>query len=129
MTVKLKIAAGILFGLCFLWLPCMLHAWTEPTYPSIKPWPSGTPGVGPYRPVVRQWRWRWLNWWYMNTEDDLSGDGAWIWVDGVLVPYDSQFPPGTARWKIAYAWSAWRNNVNNLKRPLRTDDLNKAWVA
>lgn len=126
-----KIPFAIIVGAPLILVASYFQLWTEPNYPSIKPWPSGTPNVGPHRPFVRQWQIRWMNWWYMNTEDDLTGgDGAWIWDKSTppkLVRYDSTFPSWVPKWAIAFAWSAWRNNANNLKRPLRNDSLNKAW--
>lgn len=117
---KAKIALAVLLGV--LLIPfCYRRAWTGATYPSTKPWPSGTPKVGPYRPFVEQWSWAPLNAWYANVEDGVSGQNAWVWENGVLVPYASTFAPGTPDWIIAIAWSVWRNNANNLKRPLRND--------
>lgn len=124
----LKTVTAVALGFPALLLPCLFHLWTAPTYPSIKPWPAGTPNAGPYRPLVDEWRWNWLNYWYANSEDGVSGQQAWVWsADGKLVPYASTFPAWVPEWAVAYCWSAWRNNANNLKRPLRADSLNKAW--
>lgn len=116
---------GLAIGLGVFLIPfCFFRAWTAPTYPSIKPWPSGTAGVGPSRPLVDEWSWSFLNAWYANVEDGVSGQQAWVWDStGVLVPYVSTFPSWMQSWSwaIAIAWSVWRNNANNLKRPLRDD--------
>jgi hypothetical protein len=107
----------------FVLLPAsMLNAWTEPTTVSSKPLRWASP---PYtkRTYVDQWRWQWLNSWYGNIEDGVSGQQAWVWGSGVnegkLVPYASLYPSWTPKWVIAYGWSAWRNGANNVKRPLR----------
>jgi hypothetical protein len=106
------IALAEVLGFLFLWIPCLCNAWTEPTNASIKP------GHGP----VDQWSWKFLNPWYANTEDGVSGQQALVYDNtGHLVPYASTFPKWTPKWVIAYAWSAWRNGANNLKRPLRKD--------
>ncbi len=110
----------------FLLLPaCIFNAWTDADYPSIKPYPA----VGIKRLEVDQWSWQWLNYWYANTEDGVSGQQAIIYVDGAghLGTYASTFPSWTPKWVIAYCWSAWRNGANNIKRPLRTDGLIQAW--
>lgn len=108
---------------------CILHAWTAPAYPSIKPWPSGTENNGPYRPTVDEWAWDLLNIWYANSEDGVSGQQAWIWVNGALVRYPDTFPTWVPAWLIAICWSVWRNNANNYKRAFRTDSLSKVWQA
>ena len=97
----------------FLLLPaCICHAWTEPTAISSKP------GHGP----VDEWSWNWLNKWYANVEDGVSGQQALVYDNaGHLIPYASTYPSWTPKWAIAYGWSAWRNGANNIKRPLRTD--------
>lgn len=109
-------------GFIVLLPACLTQAWTEPTYESIKP----VPGV---RVHVDQWKWEWLNHWYANSEDGVSGQYAIVYVDdkGTLGRYSSTFPSWTPKWAIAYAWSAWRNGANNIKRPLRTDGLNRAY--
>lgn len=114
------IALAEIFGWLFLWIPCLLGAWTEPTYPSIKPIPGRT--------HVDQWKWQWLNKWYANTEDGVSGQEAVVYDDaGHLIYYASTYPSWAPKWAIAYGWSAWRNGANNIKRPLRTDGLTKVW--
>lgn len=108
-TIIVAEAAGFLF----LWVPCLLGAFTAPIYQSSKA------GHGP----VDRWSWGWLNAWYSNIEDGVSGQQAIVYVDGAghLGTYASTFPKWTPKWVIAYAWSAWRNGANNLKRPLRSD--------
>lgn len=109
-TIPLAVALGF----PVLLFPCLFHLWTEPTFKSIKPLPN--------RALVDEWRWEWLNKWYGNSEDGVSGQQALIWdSSGHLVPYASTFPARTPKWVVAYCWSAWRNNANNIKRPLRTD--------
>lgn len=104
----------------FLLLPaCIANAWTEPTYPSIKPLVLAGYG-NTIRTHVDEWKWKWLNKWYANIEDGVSGQRAWIYDDkGRLIPYASTYPSWTPKWVIAYGWSAWRNGANNIKRPLR----------
>lgn len=118
---KLLIAFAEVLGFIVLLPACLFHAWTTPpTYPSIKEWPSGVGGQYPHRQLVDEWRWGWLNRWYGNVEDGVSGQQAWVWkADGTLVPYPTTFPTWVPEWVIAYAWSAWRNGANNIKRPLR----------
>lgn len=145
----LKVAFAVVAGFFVLLPAVLLHAWTAPpTFKSIKPWPSGTEGQGPSRALVDEWRWKWLNKWYGNSEDGVSGQQAYIWerplapmpLQPQLVPYmpapvwaqgvhPSWLKPvyRTYIWLLdswrAYAWSAWRNNANNLKRPYRGDSL------
>lgn len=98
---------------------CVFKAWTKPpVFPSVKPYPSGSKD-GPYRPSVDEWRWSFLNKWYGNSEDGVSGQQAWIWENGQLVTYVSTFPSWLRwQWLIATAWSVWRNGANNIKRPV-----------
>ncbi len=110
-------------GFVVLLPACIAHAWTEPTYPSIKPLPFGPESFA--RPKVDQWKWNWLNHWYANSEDGVSGQHAVIDTEPFI--YAQSFPKWMPKWAIAYAWSAWRNGANNLKRPLRTDGLNQPW--
>jgi hypothetical protein len=112
------IAIAELLGFVILLPACLLHLWTPPTYPSIKPLPN------PLRTHVDEWRWPLLNKWYGNSEDGVSGQQAFVFDNaGHLIPYASTFPSWVPKWAIAYAWSAWRNGANNLKRPSRTDGL------
>ena len=128
--MKVWLAVGLGFPL--LLVACLCGAITAPTYLSIKPWPSGTPNDGPYRPTVDEWSWKWLNYWYANSEDGVSGRQAWIWQQApaamfpTLVPYASTFPSWVPYKVIAYFWNC-RNNANNVKRPLRKDSLNIPW--
>jgi hypothetical protein len=111
--IQIKIAFAVAAGFFVLLPACLLHAWTG-LYPSIKPLPNRT--------YVDVWRWQWLNYWYANSEDGVSGQQALVWTDAnTLVWYPDTFPHWTPKWWIAYCWSAWRNNANNLKRPLRSD--------
>lgn len=120
--IALAVALQFVFG----WIPCVAHAWTEADYPSIKPDPSGVISR-PSRPDVDEWSWKFLNYWYANTEDGVSGQQAYIWNStGQLVPYTSLFSPSAPKWWVAYCWNL-RNNANNLKRPLRDDGLNTPW--
>lgn len=119
-----KIVLAVALGFLVLLPFCVLRAWAGPTFPSIKPWPAGAEGVGPHRPYVDEWKWEPLNKWYGNSEDGVSGEHAWIWdASNHLVPYYSTFPAGVPQCCKAYAWSAWRNSANNLRRPLRGDSL------
>jgi hypothetical protein len=126
------IALAQILGYFILIPACLAHAWTWPTYPSIKP--TLTDQHGTFRRLtVDTWKWQWLNHWYANSEDGVSGRRAYIHrADGLYVNYYWQFPAwmqesylGQAA--IAWAWSAWRNGANNLKRPLRTDGNNTPW--
>jgi hypothetical protein len=123
--LQLKIIFAVAAGFFVLPPAAVFGGFTTAPAPSIKQWPSGTKGVGPYRPYVDEWKWQWLNAWYANTEDGVSGQQAWVWQTGVtapyLVPYASTLPSWTPKWAVALAWSMWRNNANNLKRPLRND--------
>ena len=109
------IALAEILGFILLLPACLCHAWTAPVYYSIKPAPAEQ------RMYVDRWSWGWLNKWYGNIEDGVSGQQAIIYVDdkGTLGYYASTFPSWTPKWFIAYAWSAWRNGANNIKRPLR----------
>lgn len=126
--ISAKIAFAV-FAQVFVVTPaCIAHAWTEPTYSSIKPYPDVDPGkVGKIsRPLVDEWKWNWLNTWYANPEDGVSGQQAYIWdANGHMVPYASGFR-FKAKWWVALCWNA-RNNANNIKRPYRDDSLNKPW--
>lgn len=122
---KFKIAFAELLGFIVLLPACLLRAWTDPDYPSIKPLPYSR------RYSVDEWSWNWLNYWYGNSEDGVSGGDALVWGSGAnagkLVWYYSTLPRWVPLWARAYAWSAWRNGANNLKRPLRTDGNNTPW--
>jgi hypothetical protein len=105
---QVKIAVAQAVGYFILILPCICKAWTAPTLKSIKPG----------HPPVDQWAWGWLNAWYGNAEDGVSGQQA-ILVGGALYP--TGFRPWVPAAAIAWAWSAWRNGANNVKRPFRND--------
>lgn len=117
-SAAVRIVVAEVLGFIVLLPACILHAWTAPTYPSIKPLPG--------RATVDQWTWSWLNAWYSNVEDGVSAQQAllYLWVTDKYeyVPYASTYPSWVPKWVIAYAWSAWRNGANNIKRPLRTDN-------
>lgn len=115
MPTSVKIAAAEVFGFLFLWIPCLLKAWTPPIVPSIVPLPNYDK-PGPHRPLVDRWKWNWLNRWYGNIEDGVSGQQAWILNPG-LTWYPSTFPSWVPQCAVAFAWSVWRNGANNLKRP------------
>ena len=117
----MKIVMAVALQFLFIWIACVCQLWGPPTFPSIKPYPDGTQ-TGVHRPLVDEWRWHWLNAWYGNSEDGVSGQQAWVWDSGKLVPYTSWFPAWAPKWWIALCWN-WRNNANNLKRPLRDDGL------
>jgi hypothetical protein len=118
LLLTLKIAFAEAAGFIVLAPACVLQAWTAPNQPSIKP--------SLERPTVDRWSWNWLNAWYSNTEDGVSGQQALVWdANGKLVPYASLYPSWTPKCVIAYGWSAWRNGANNLKRPLRNDTWTK----
>lgn len=129
MAVKTRwdsIKIALVEALGFVILPwfCMAHSWTI-GLSSIKPWPSGSEGVGPHRTEIDLWKWPKLNTWYMNVEDGVSGQQAWVWVTpkmpgpDSLVRYPDLFPKWMPAWCIAFAWSVWRNGANNVKRRFR----------
>lgn len=100
-------AVFFLLGLIVLIIPCAAQAWEVSPDPSIKD----------QRPIDR-WRWAWVRWLgFHNPEDGDSGQTAFIWRDGVLVPYaDPKYP----RWS-AYKWSALRNSADGWKYRLAYD--------
>lgn len=117
-----KVGFAEALGFLLLLPACLLRAWTPPCFPSIKPLDHSTyPSITGRRVNVDRWHWGFLNAWYDNVEDGVSGAQAYVWNKGgtEYVPYSSTFPSWVPKWAIAYAWSAWRNGANNLKRPLR----------
>lgn len=109
-------------GWVVLAFACLAHAWTAPIYKSVNPLPG--------RGQVDQWRWPWLNRWYANPEDGVSGVYARLNVGGPD-PYRPYAPmpdwwPAWAEglWASirAYRWSAWRNSANQLKYEFRWAD-------
>lgn len=112
MSPSVKAGLAVALGWVILPIPCLVRAWTVPYYISIKPLPG--------RAAVDLWRWKWLNSWYGNVEDGVSGQQARIWNTGgtALIPYASTFPSWVPQAAIAFAWSVWRNPANMLKRPL-----------
>ena len=119
MPSKIKIAFAEAAGFVILLPACILRKWSSSaTAPSIKPQITNTYSGTVERPMVDTWAWTWLNPWYGNVEDGVSGQQAWVWDDnGHQVPYTSLYPAWTPKWAIAYGWSAWRNGANNIKRP------------
>jgi hypothetical protein len=121
MSTSIKVITAEVLGILFLWIPCLLQAWTAATVPSTKPYPAGlspadwTTLLPPHRPVVDTWRWSFLRNWYANNEDGVSGQQAYIWQGATLVPYASTFPSWVPRAVIAYAWSALRNGAHAIK--------------
>ena len=102
-----KLVGIIALGAVALLVAAVCRAYDGPVHDSIKP------GHG----KVDYWTWRWLNYWYANTED---GNGLYaILTDGT--PYRDTFPKGTPDWVIVWCWSAYRNNANNFKRAYRND--------
>lgn len=114
-----------ILGFIVLLPACLLGAQHGPYIQSIKPKETAKFE----RVYVDTWKWKWLNKWYANTEDGVSGFYAIVYVDnkGTLGYYSDTFPKWMPEWAIAYSWSAWRNGANNIKRPLRTDGLNRAY--
>lgn len=124
MTKKQIAKVAEVLGFFVLLPACILGGWTGAVAPSSKPYPAGTPGQGIYRPMVDQWRWTWLNPWYSNVEDGVSGQQAWVWQQApgamfpTLVPYAALYPKWVQKylkWVIAYGWSAWRNGAHAAK--------------
>lgn len=126
MTKKQIAKVAEVLGFFVLLPACILGGWTGAVAPSSKPYPAGTPGQGIYRPMVDQWRWTWLNPWYSNVEDGVSGQQAWVWskdTPPVLVPYGStypawflkNFPTKIKQRVVAYGWSTWRNGAHAAK--------------
>ena len=120
MLSSLKIAVAEAAGFVVLLPACLLGAYEGPLVPSVKLTIIDTYSGTVTRPMVDTWKWSWLNAWYANVEDGVSGQQAWVWdATGHQVPYSSLYPSWTPKWVIAYGWSAWRNGANNVKRPLR----------
>lgn len=108
--VGFAVALGFVVLLPF----CVAQAWV-PGDVSIKP-------IGSRR-IIDEWSIPLLNKWYGNPEDGVSGQDArlpsWDYTNKVLdfVPYW----PSAPAWLRAYAWSAWRNSANQLKRTVGID--------
>jgi hypothetical protein len=115
----------LLAGFIILIVPCAFHLW-RPCTSTINPY-----GRAPRE--IDEWTWAWLRPIYGNREDGDSGERALIWpnpaVDPATTPLkdgrvlympDVDRPRWCPRWLYAsaraYAWSAWRNNVNELSR-------------
>jgi hypothetical protein len=98
-----------LLGFVLLALPCITRAWGFHGQKSNKVWTGANAYLNGRD--VDSWNWEWLNNWYGNPEDGVSGNTALVWTEqGKLVQYN----PMLSRWK-AYAWSAWRNSSDALK--------------
>lgn len=95
-------------GLVLLAWPCFSRAWGLHGVKSNKVWQPPHDCLNG-RPID-SWDWDWLNKWFGNPEDGVSGQTALIWNGTTLVTYN----PDGSRWK-AYVWSAWRNSVDALK--------------
>lgn len=95
-------------GWVLLSVPCFLRAWGNNGATTNKVWPAQYDDLN-HRPID-SWNWRWLNSWFGNPEDGVSGETALVWQNGALATYN----PEGSRWK-AYCWSAWRNSVDGLK--------------
>lgn len=126
MASKLLNIFAIAVGFPLLLVPCLMHSWHE-----------CESTVNPFnRPVhtIDRWNWEWLNRWYSNPEDGVSGKYALIWISGeaakspanptgvperVLYMPDANKPRWMPQWLWdslrAWLWSAWRNNADNLK--------------
>lgn len=121
---RAEVVLAVALGFFVLAVVSAAGAWTAPTVPSVKPYPRGLGTDPPYRPLVDAWSWSLLNKWYGNPEDGVSAQQAWIWSKDVppqLITYASTFPTWTPKGVIAYCWSAWRNNANQLKRTVGID--------
>lgn len=106
-------AFAILFGLTFLWIPCLLHAW-EPVMSTN----GSTDQTAPRQ--IDQWSWKWLRPWYHNPADGDSGKFAIIdWTHQTYYMPDGDKPKWLPQWLWeslrAYLWSAWRNSADGLK--------------
>lgn len=109
----MKIAFAEALGFLILLPACILHVWTNPITRTTKPLPA--------RLYIDRWSWNWLNAWYGNVEDGVSGQQARVWnsTGTALIPYGSLYPNWMPEAIVAYGWSAWRNGANNLKRASR----------
>ena len=108
MAVTPKIVAAVILGVPVLLVASACGAYEGPVHDSIKP------GHG----KVDYWKWRWLNYWWANTED---GNGLYAVLSDCVTTYRSTFPKWTPNWIIVWFWSAWRNSGNNVKRAFRDD--------
>ena len=108
MAITPKIVAAVILGVPVLLVASVCGAYEGPIHDSIKP------GHG----KVDYWKWKWLNYWWANTED---GNGLYAVLSDCVTTYRSTFPKGTPNWIIVWFWSAWRNSANNVKRAFRDD--------
>jgi hypothetical protein len=103
-----QLLAAVL-GWFILALPCALGAYGMHGVKSNKVWPAPWQYLNGRE--IDTWNWNWLNAWFGNPEDGVSGKTALVWDDsGHLVIYN----PTGSRWS-AYCWSAWRNSSDALK--------------
>jgi hypothetical protein len=82
---------------------CLCCAWTTPAYQTLKSIPEV------HRTAIDRWRYL-PNWLWGNPEDGVSGQQAYIWNSGKLVPY---MPDADPRWR-AFCWNM-RNRSSGLK--------------
>lgn len=108
MAVTPKIVLAVAVGFFLVPIAAVCGAYEGPVHDSIKP------GHG----KVDYWKWRWMNYWYANTED---GNGLNAVMSDCVTTYRSTFPKGTPDWVIVAFWSGFRNSANNAKRPYRND--------
>lgn len=95
-------------GLILLIIPCAFKLWGMHGNKTNKVWAAPFENLNGRE--IDSWDWNWLNTWFGNPEDGVSGMTALVWDLDKLVPYN----PSGSRWK-AYCWSAWRNSVDALK--------------
>jgi hypothetical protein len=98
-----------LLGVIPIAVACYFRAYGFHGATSNKVWPA------PYqhfngRPIDT-WCWDWMNAWWGNPEDGVSGTQALVWKDASTLVY---YNPTNSRWK-AFVWSAWRNSADALK--------------
>lgn len=108
--VSLKLCGIIALGLPLIAVAAALGAYEGPIHDSIKP------GHG----KVDYWKWRWMNYWYANTED---GNGLNAVMSDCVTRYRDTLPKWAAKYDglVVWCWSAVRNNANNFKRAYRND--------
>jgi hypothetical protein len=82
-------------GFFLLAIPCLFWEWT-----------INAQSIKDQRPID-SWDWKWLNSWYGNPEDGVSGECA-------IVNNGPYMPNANASWR-AYCWSAGRNSCDALK--------------
>ena len=95
-------------GWVILLMPCLLEAWEH----------SAVPSINADRRQIDRWAWPWLNWFYGNPEDGVSGQTALVWLNATK---QGPFMPGAWSPLRAWVWSAWRNSTDSLKYILALD--------